>query len=94
MWILAANCPDCGTHLDAPSGPAACETCWRVVPLSTRNATGDLTPTGQWRRLPPPLQRVVGIVEALQAAVCVAEIPEPLNPATTPSAQAEPPCPG
>lgn len=71
MYETAGVCPDCGTNIATLSGPVACETCWRVVPLSFREADGALAPTGQWMRLPPALQGVEELVEALKTAVWV-----------------------
>lgn len=66
---LSDVCPDCRTPLRANSGPRWCETCWRIVPLSVRGLHGIVVPTGRWMRLPPHLQHVTGLVEALRGAV-------------------------
>lgn len=68
MFEVSRVCPDCSTALDAQSGPLRCETCWRLVAMSRRGKSGALELTGRWMRLPPALQQVRGIVEALAAA--------------------------
>jgi hypothetical protein len=65
MWGLERVCPDCRTHLDAASGPARCETCWRIVQLTRRTGARSRTLIDEWARLPPRLQREEMVVRAL-----------------------------